>query len=195
MPHDGVTDGGPTASSPAPIELETPTRRGDVVAAAACLAGGLIGYFILVPNAVYVPSRFAGTANSPAFLPNVLFLILIVLSVIYLIQSLIIHLREPAQGRARLSDWGLAGGTALLCIGYVAAIHIVGMTLASAICVAVTIYYFGERRPVIIGAIALILPALLWYFFVKIAHILFPTSWLGIMDWLESALHFTQVMA
>ena len=31
------------------IDLETPTRRGDVAAATLCLAAGLIGYFVLVP--------------------------------------------------------------------------------------------------------------------------------------------------
>jgi hypothetical protein len=39
----------------------------------------------------------------------------------------------------------------------------------------------------VIAGIAIILPLLLWYFFVKIAHILFPSSWLGLMDWLEAA--------
>ena len=43
----------------------------------------------------------------------------------------------------------------------------------------------------LIATIAVILPMLLWYFFVKIAYILFPSSWLGIMDWLEAALPFT----
>ena len=80
----------------------------------------------------------------------------------------------------------IAGGTALICIGYIGAIYVVGMTLASALCVAATIYYFGERRAWVICAIAIILPALLWYFFVKIAHILFPTPWLGVMERLES---------
>ena len=64
--------------SPMPtVELETPTRRGDVVAAVLCLLVGLAGYYLIVPAAVYVPSKVAGTANSPAFLPNVLFLLLI----------------------------------------------------------------------------------------------------------------------
>jgi putative tricarboxylic transport membrane protein len=183
----GAPGSGATPTSPAAIELETPTHRGDVIAALLCLSGGLTGYFIVVPAAVYVPSNFAGTVNSPAFLPNVLFVLLAVLGVIYLAQSLAAFLREPAQGRVRPSDWILAGGTALICIGYIGAIYVVGMTLASALCVAATIYYFGERRAWLICAIAIILPALLWYFFVKIAHILFPTPWLGVMEWLESA--------
>ncbi len=187
-PDSSAPELGSTVASPAPIELDTPTHRGDTIAALLCLGGGLAGYFFVVPAAVYVPSKFAGTVNSPAFLPNVLFAMLAALSVIYLALSLAAHLRESAQGRARTSDWVLAGGTALICIGYIGAIYIVGMTLGSALCVAATIYYFGERRVWVIGTVAVILPVLLWYFFVKVAHILLPTPLLGIMEWLEAAL-------
>ena len=186
MSHD---DG--TAIQPAAVDLETPTRRGDVIVAALCLIAGLGGYFVVVPFAVYVPQQFAGTANSPAFLPNVMFILLAALSALYLVQSIIIYQREAAQGRTPGADWALAGGTALICIGYIFAIHMIGMTVASALAVAATTFYFGERRPMLIATIAVILPMLLWYFFVKIAYILFPSSWLGIMDWLEAALPFT----
>jgi len=184
----------PTNEQPkpiSPVELETPTRRGDVVAAFLCLAGGLVGYFLVVPAAVYVPSKFAGTVNSPAFLPNVMFIVLIGLSLIYLVQSLALNLRNPPQGRARTKDWLLAGGTAVICIGYITAIYVVGMTLGAALVVVAMTYYFGERRPLVMGAIAIILPVLLWYFFEKIAYVLFPTSWLGGMEWLGSVRHLT----
>ena len=140
----------------------------------------------MVPAAVYVPAKFAETANSPAFLPNVLLILLAAFSVIYLVHSFVSHLRTEAQGWVRASDWTLAGGTALICIGYVVAIFVFGMTLASALCVAAAMYYFGERRLWVIGTITVILPTLLWYFFVKIAHILLPRPLLGIMDWLEA---------
>ncbi len=109
-------------SPAAPIDLDTPTQRGNVIAATLCLGIGLVGYFLVVPGVVYVPSKIAGAVNSPAFLPNVLFILL--------------------AGRG--------------------AIYLFGMTLASALCVAATMYYFGDRRPWIIGPIAIILPALLW---------------------------------
>ncbi len=188
IPGSSAPGPGTTTESPTHIDLETPTRRGDTIAALLCLGGSLAGYFFVVPAAVYVPSKFAGTVNSPAFLPNILFILLAALSAIFLAQSLAAHLHESAQGRVRTSDWMLAGGTALICVGYIGAIYIVGMTLGSALCVAATIYYFGERRWWVIGTIAVILPAVLWYFFVKVAHILFPPPLLGIMDWLESAL-------
>ena len=172
----------------ASVDMDTPTHRGDSIAALLCLVGGLVGYFLIVPAAVYVPPQFAGTANSPAFLPNVLFLILAALGFIYLVYSVAAQLRNPTQGWAHPSDWLLAGGTALICVGYVLFIFGIGMTLGSALCVAVTMIYFGERRPWLIGAITVILPALLWYFFVKVAHILLPPSWLGIMAWLEAGI-------
>lgn len=184
----------PSHESAPPIELETPTYRGDVIAASLCLFAGLAGYFLVVPAAVYVPAKFAGTVNSPAFLPNVLFVLLAGLSAIYLAQSVIIYLREARQGQARISDWALAGGTALICVGYIGAIYLVGLTLGSALCVAVTIFYFGERRPWVIGLIAVVLPSALLYFFVKIANILLPSNALGLLDWLESSLPADGIM-
>lgn len=179
---------------PSPVDLETPTHRGDVIAAALCFGAGLAGYFLVVPAAVHVPAKFAGTVNSPAFLPSALFILLAGLGAIYLIQSVVTYLREAHQGRARNSDWALAGGTALICVGYIAAIYLVGLTLGSALCVAATIFYFGERRPWIIGLIAVVLPSALLYFFVKVANILLPSNALGLLDWLESSLPSGGVM-
>ena len=181
------TNGTHTASEPLDdpepmVELETPTYRGDVIAAALCSAAGIIGYYILVPAAVYVPPQFLGTVNSPAFLPYMLFLVLTVLSAIYLVKSVVVWRRSEPQGCAPLSDWGFAIGTAGICIGYIAAIYIVGMTTASGLCVAAMVYYYGERRFSVIGSIALIMPILLWVFFVKVAHILFPTPLMPIFE-------------
>ncbi len=172
-------DGEPSSDA---ADLETPTHRGDILAATLCLGFGLIGYFVLVPTAIYVPAQFAGTVNSPAFLSKVLFVILAVLSAIYLVQSVSAWRQNEPQKRTRLTDWGLAAGTALICVGYVAAMYIVGMTVASAACVAALIYYFGERRPWVIALVSLILPAFLWIFFVKIAHIFFPVPAIQIFE-------------
>ena len=175
----------PPEASVSSVHLETPTRRGDVAMAAACLAFGLIGYFFVVPTAVYVPEKFAGTVNSPDFLPRLFLILLSVFSTLYLVKSIAALKAEPVQEWAPLGDWTLAGGTALICIAYVAAIFLVGLTLAA--CVAATIWYFGKRRPAVVAPIAVLLPVGLWYFFEKIANILFPTPVWGIMDWLESS--------
>jgi putative tricarboxylic transport membrane protein len=164
-----------------PIDIFTPTLRGDVIAAALCLGFGLAGYFLIIPNAVYVPPAFVGTANSPAFLPKMVCMILAGLSTVYLIKSVIALRRESSQGRAPIADWALAGAMALICIVYVVAIMLVGLTIASAACVAGAIVFFGERRLSIIVPIAIIGPAVLWYFFVKIANILLPIPFLELL--------------
>ncbi len=178
----------PTTTGGEPIHLETPTLRGDVAMAAACLTFGLIGYFVIVPAAVYVPAKFAGTVNSPDFLPKLVLLLLSGFSALYLVKSLAAWIKTPAEGWAPRADWMLAGGTALICAGFVAAIFLVGLTLAAAICVAATMGYFGERRPTVIAPVAILLPLALWYFFEKMANILFPPPLWGIMGWLEASI-------
>lgn len=158
------------------IDIDTPTCRGDIVAAAICFGFALSVYFFIIPAQVYVPKAFIGTANSPAFLPKLICITLALLSAIYLVNSLIAFRREPAQGRVRASDWGIAGAMIGICIVYVGGILVIGLTIASALCVAGSIYFFGERRYGLITVIAVLLPALLWYFFVKIANILLPSS-------------------
>jgi putative tricarboxylic transport membrane protein len=172
----GVPEPGQT-----PVDIDTPTYRGDVIGAALCLCFALIVYFFVIPAQVYVPRAFVGTANSPAFLPKLICILLAILSAVYLVNSIIAIRREAPQGRARMSDWAIAGGTVAICLAYVGGILALGLTLASAVCVAGTIYFFGERRYVLICAIALILPALLWYFFVKVANILLPEPGLEIL--------------
>jgi putative tricarboxylic transport membrane protein len=172
-------DGNPTQA--AHLDIDTPTHRGDIVAAAASLGIALAIYFLIIPDQVYVPAAFIGKANSPAFLPKAISMLLAILSAIYLIKSVIAYLREPQQGRALAIDWGIAGIMAVICIAYVAGILLFGMTIASGLCVAGTIYFFGERRYGLIVGIAVILPALLWYFFVKIANILLPEPGLQII--------------
>lgn len=163
------------------IDIDTPTHRGDIVAAALCLGFALGVYFFVIPAHVYVPKAFIGTANSPAFLPKLICILLALLSAVYLINSAIAFRREAAQGWVRATDWGIAGGMVAICMVYVGGILAVGMTIASVLCIAGTIYFFGERRYGLIAGIAVILPAWLWYFFVKVAHILLPEPGLEIL--------------
>ncbi|MBO6950222.1 MAG: tripartite tricarboxylate transporter TctB family protein [Rhodospirillales bacterium] len=163
------------------VDIDTPTARGDVVAAALCLGCGLAGYFLVIPDAVYVPKSFIGTANSPAFLPKVICIMLSALSATYLVKSIAQFRGAGDEPRSRMVDWCLAGAMAAICAGYVAGILVFGLTFASAVCVAGTLYFFGERRLAVIATIAVILPSFLWYFFAKIAIILLPTPVLNIL--------------
>lgn len=162
------------AGAPDATDIDEPTHRGDILAATLCLACGIAGYFLVIPESVYVPKSFAGTANSPAFLPNAVCILLSVLGAVYLAKSIVAYRRSEPQPPSRPKDWLLAGTMTAICIAYVAGILLFGLNFASAICVAVTMAFFGERRGVVLLAYAVILPGLLWYFFAKIAIILLP---------------------
>jgi hypothetical protein len=156
------------------VGLEAATFRGDIFAALACLAFGVLGYFVLTPMFVFVPEKFAGTVNSPAFLPKLLFILLIFLSLCYLAQGVSAFRKYGSGGRTRLYDWVLASGVMLVCISYIAAIFLIGMTAASVLGIAALTYYFGERKPVLIAALSILIPMFLWYFFESIAHVFLP---------------------
>ncbi len=180
-PYDGEALQGGKEQGPPHIDIDTPTMRGDIIVAAVCLGFALTVYFLVIPAQIYVPKSFVSTANSPAFLPKMVCILLAVLSTIYLANSIIAFRREPRQGRARGSDWGIAAGMIAICMAYVGAILTFGMSIASGLCIAGTVYFFGERRYGLIVGIAVLLPAMLWYFFVKVASILLPEPELQIL--------------
>jgi hypothetical protein len=189
---EGAGDGGVNvASSPAhrsespPVGLETITLRGDVIAGAICLIVALAGYFIVVPAWVYIPAQFRGTINSPALMPQALFVLLGIFSTVYLLRSFNKYWVSDRQGLAPLSDWALAAGTILICAAYLGAIYVVGFPVASALCLVAAQYYFGERRWGVILAVAILLPVLLWLFFVKIALIVMPTPMIPFLDFAD----------
>ena len=189
---EGAGDGGVNVAGTAaqrsespPVGLETITYRGDVIAGAICLITALAGYFIVVPAWVYVPAQFKGTINSPALMPQALFMLMGLFSTVYLLRSIDKYRRSDRQGLAPLSDWALAAGTIGICLAYLGAIYVVGFPVASALCLVVAQYYFGERRWGIILAVAILLPALLWLFFVKIALITLPTPMIPFLDFAD----------
>ncbi len=189
---EGAGDGGvPVAGAAAhgsespPVELETITLRGDVIAGAICLIGALAGYFIIVPAWVYVPAQFKGTINSPALMPQALFMLMGLFSAVYLLRSFNKYRGSDRQGLAPLSDWTLAAGTIGICVAYLGAIYVVGFPVASALCLVAAQYYFGERRWGVILAMAILLPVLLWLFFVKIALITLPIPMIPFLDFAD----------
>ncbi|MDB3861053.1 tripartite tricarboxylate transporter TctB family protein [Paracoccaceae bacterium] len=154
--------------------LEAATVKGDVVASLISLVFGALGLIILTPAFVFVPEKFAGTVNSPAFLPRLLFVILIFLSVLYLCQSIVTFKKYGGGANSKLYDWFLALGVAAVCTAYIIAVFFIGMTLASMLGIAALTYYFGERRPLIISTLSISIPILLWFFFEKIANVYLP---------------------
>ncbi|MEE9249830.1 MAG: tripartite tricarboxylate transporter TctB family protein [Alphaproteobacteria bacterium] len=156
------------------ISLETITVRGDIVAGALCLAAAAVGYFVLVPKWVYVPATVAGTLDSPAFLPRALFMLLALFGALLLLQSLAHAKAIAGEGKVPRGDWMRAAGMLFIYMFYLGAVFMVGLPLASGLSLALAMVYFGERRPLVIGIAIVLLPTLLWLFFVKIALVPMP---------------------
>ena len=160
--------------SSADAGLEAATVRGDLVAALISLVFSAVGLIILTPAFVFVPEKFIGTVNSPAFLPKLLFVLLMFLSIIYLFQSIGNYRKHGGGAHSKLYDWFLALGVAAVCTAYIIAVFIIGMTLASMLGIAALTYYFGERRPLVISTLSISIPIFLWFFFEKIANVYLP---------------------
>lgn len=169
-----MSDGAGDETASGGTSLETITVRGDIVSGALCLAAAAVGYFVLVPKWVYVPATVAGTLDSPAFLPRALFMLLALFGALLLLQSLPSVKAIAAEGKAPRADWMRAGGMLLVCMFYLGAVFLIGLPLASGLSLAVALVYFGERRPLVIGIAIVLLPTLLWLFFVKIALVPMP---------------------
>jgi len=160
---------------PSATTLETATGLGDLALAASCLISAGLGYFVLVPRWVYVPAKVAGTLDSPAFFPQALFILLALLAGLLLVQSLFAVSRIAAESRAPPADWRRAGTMLAICLFYLGAVFLIGLPLASAVSMALTLLYFGERRLLVVGLTSVLLPMLLWLFFVKVALVPMPT--------------------
>lgn len=177
-----VSDGGANETASGGLSLETITVRGDIVSGALCLAAAIIGYFVLVPEWIYVPATVAGTLDSPAFLPRVLFALMALLGGMLLLQCLPRAKVIAGEGKVPRGDWMRAGGMLLVCMFYLGAVFLIGLPLASGLSLALAMVYFGERRPLVIGIAVVLLPTLLWLFFVKIALVPMPTPIFELAD-------------
>lgn len=169
-----LSAGATNESASGAISLETTSVRGDIVSAALCLAAAAAGYFVLVPKWVYVPATVAGTLDSPAFLPRALFMLLALFGALLLLQSLARARAIAGEGKAPLRDWVRAAGMLLVCTFYLGAVFLIGLPLASGLSLALALVYFGERRPLVIAVAIVLLPTLLWLFFVKVALVPMP---------------------
>lgn len=159
---------------PSATTLETATGLGDLALAASCLISAGLGYFVLVPRWVYVPAKVAGTLDSPAFFPQALFILLALLAGLLLVQTLLAVSRIAAESRAPRADWRRAGTMLAICLFYLCAVFLIGLPVASAVSMALTLLYFGERRLFVVGLASVLLPMLLWLFFVEIALVPMP---------------------
>ena len=161
--------------------LMAPEVRGDVVVAAVTIAFALLAMFVLIPVGVADPGSIDVIALGPSFWPIIISVFLLLMGLLTLGQA---WMRSRESEHAPPStDAGFAFGRWVGCLvllgGYYAALHGLGMVLASIIALCLFMLLGGERRPLLIAVLAFGLPLALFAFFRYVANVVIP---LGVLE-------------
>ena len=164
-----------------------------VVIAFACLV-----LFVLIPAGIYDPGSIDVMALGPAFWPSVVCAFLGAMGLIVGVQAL---RRVRAVRSGTVSGQGDGGGpdaeeaeaagfspmrwlgALALLAAYYAGLDRLGMVLTSMLALGLFMFLGGERRPVVVILISVLLPLALFAFFRFVANVFIPLGvfegWLG----------------
>lgn len=169
-------------------------RQQSIVVGLFSLGLGLLLHFWLIPNFISVPGNMARAVLSPAFWPEILAVIAMIAGVFVLLpafrggdavvssspidqaaflqapelQSATTESQEPQSNVIRLLAF--VGAMAL----YAKYLDYLGMALASVLMLLASFYLLGERRLGLVLGISVILPLVLYAFFLHVAGVSIP---------------------
>lgn len=148
-----------------------------VIAGALMLAVGLLVIFVLVPVGVVEPRTVKFVALSPSFYPRIVAICLCVLGGAVLLnglikRSVVVDDEAAAHPHATARTIAFFGILVFLAL----TVEKLGFVLAGVIAIFAAMALAGERRWWLIGLIAVALPLLLHFFFLKIASVPIPAG-------------------
>ncbi len=162
-------------------------ERNDLILSAVTVGFAVLVMFVVIPLGVEDPGRIDVLALGPSFWPFIIALFICLMGLIVGVQA---YRRFRAGGDPRM---GIGGGqqfalarwigALVLLAGYYALLGVLGMVVASILTLLLFMLLGGERRPVLIGAISLILPIALYLFFRYVANVAIPMGIFG--DWVS----------
>ena len=135
---------------------------------------GVVGYVWVIPS--YVDKPQAGLLDElPADLyPNIIMIAIVSLGIIQLAQSLIFSRSSEHQAPISSEKKRRAGIALSSLVMFLIAIYVVGYYAASAVFLAFTMRYLGERRVWIIGLTVVLYLAFNYLFFEKGLTVVLP---------------------
>ena len=161
----------------------------NIVAGLCFLGFGLLGVFVLIPLGIQIPPDIKYRALSPSFWPYIVCAGIAVVGALLLIAEFLTGRSKteggpaadvPQGGRSRWTTWRPAIAMALLLAIYFV-LEFLGFVLTTTIGLVALMLLAGERRPLIVLPVALLLPLALHLFFVKAAQRPIPA---GVLDFL-----------
>lgn len=144
--------------------------------AVAALGAAMVA--IIIPLGVVVPAHLPARAISPAFWPWLSAWMLVVFGIVIAVQAV----RQPAEPKAAkdgeypLRPRRILGGFACMYLTW-AAIPVIGLPGACGILIFVFGKAFGEKRTILLLAVSVVVPFLLYLFFSGIAGVPIPLGW------------------
>lgn len=167
----------------------------DVWIGIGVVVAALVGYFLVIPAGVDAPSSVPFIALAPAFWPNIIMGLLVLLGVVLCVQGMMsIRAESGMHATEDVDDAGIQitpqrRDTAArlfrtllvmaLLFVYYAGLSRIGFVLASMLVLPVYMVLAGVRNVALIGAITLLLPIALYYFFTVVAKVAVP---LGVLE-------------
>ena len=163
-------------------------RRRDIVTAIVFFALGVAALFYLIPQGIAVPSTVKIAALSPDFWPRVITFGAIAASVFLLVETL--TMQQPQIDETENDDaaqYQLDSLPSLLrVLGLIVALFVfyaslttLGVVAASILLLAAMMLFFGERKYLLIAALSIGVPILLYLFFRYVASVPIPLGIFG----------------
>lgn len=168
-------------------------RQQSVIVGLFSLVLGLLLHFWLIPNYISVPSNMARLVLSPAFWPEILAAMIVLAGVFVLVgafrqpakpnsQDLAANLTEDQQGSNVSSPLQEVSQPSLIrLLAFVTAMALyakyldyLGMALASILMLLISFYLLGEKRIGLVLSVSIVLPLVLYAFFLHVAGVSIP---------------------
>ena len=146
---------------------------------------GVVFLLVLIPQGIVEPKKVKYAALSPSYYPRFVAIALIALGLAVSVRSLLPRrvgdaaIEQTAHPNAIVRTVIVFGILAI----YATVIPYLGFIVASTLVLITMLWLAGERRWYCLLPIAVLLPVLLYFFFLKVANVPIP---LGILSpWLE----------
>lgn len=140
---------------------------------------GLLLFVVLIPAGIVEPKKIKFAVLSPSFYPRIVAIAMLLIGAAVLAGAL----RNSATEDGVLSANAVA--TTKVCAAFAImfatayALPYAGFVLSACLALVLLMVLAGERNPLIVGLVAVILPLFLYVFFTKVASVPIPG---GILD-------------
>jgi hypothetical protein len=132
----------------------------------------LLLFFVIIPNEVADTSKFG---VSPRFLPNVLALLLLVLSICQIVSGFKKKDKKDQKTYTiNPNELKLIGKSMLIFIVYLVAINIVGYLISTTVTLAVFMLVYGQKNIKKIALVSVGIPIVIYIFFTKALQMVLP---------------------